>query len=97
MVVVFADLDWGDPAFADKMASAADRVSRVRASLAGRSTKVAVVLLQREAASPALASEDVTASERASALCAACELSNRSLFVLPVGAQNLDGYVVLKI
>ncbi len=64
-----------------------------RSTLSGRGTKIAVVLVQRETSLP-VASDDVAASERAATLCAACELSNRSLFVLPLAAENLDGYVL---
>ena len=34
-----------------------------------------------------------TASERAATLCSACELSARSLFVLPINAENLSGFI----
>lgn len=37
--------------------------------------------------------EDVTASERAAALCNACELSGKSLFVLP-HTDHLVGYII---
>ncbi len=94
VLVVFADLDWNDPDFARKKSECAERVQAARVALSGRGTKIAVVLVQRDASSlPAVASEDAAASERASALCAACELSNRSLFVLPAAAENLDGFV----
>ncbi len=52
-----------------------------------------MVLIQQDLSLP-LVSDDVTAAERAAALCAACELSNRSLFVLPVTAENMDGYII---
>ena len=53
----------------------------VRSTLAGRGTKLAVVLVQEDAALPLL-SDDAGGStsistERASALCSACELSAR--------------------
>ena len=65
----------------------------LRAALSGRCTKVAVVLIQHETSVPS-SGDDLTTSERASALCSACELSNRSLFALPVKAQNLQGYII---
>ena len=61
--------------------------------MSGRGTKLAVVLIQRDAVLPT-DGDGSTAAERASDLCAACELSNRSLFVLPVHAENVQGYVV---
>ena len=40
-----------------------------------------------------IAGEDVVAAERAAALCAACELSAKSLFVLPC-VDHLLGYTI---
>jgi len=92
VVAVFADLDWDDQHFNEKKAEAAERVRGVRESLNGRGSKIAVVLLQRSLSLPS--ADDAAASERASSLCAACELSNRSLFVLPlVTEEAVDGYV----
>ena len=63
-------------------------------ALSGRGTKIALVLIQRKEMSPtAVASDENSASERATALCSACELSARSLFVLPINAENLSGYI----
>ena len=47
-------------------------------ALSGRGTKIALVLIQRKEMSPtAVASDENSASERATALCSACELSAR--------------------
>lgn len=58
----------------------------------GRSTKIAVVLVQHGAPPPPGA-EDVATTERATALCAACELTAKSLYVLPHG-DHLLGYTL---
>lgn len=42
---------------------------------------------------PVLLGEDVVASERAAALCNACDLSGKSLFVLP-HTDHLVGYII---
>lgn len=95
VAVIFFDCDWNSPDWADKQSACAAKVARVRAALTGRATKIVVVLIQTDVANPAVVtSEDTTASERAASLCAACELSARSLFVLPLKAENLSGYVV---
>ena len=69
------------------------KVESLRTALGSRGTKLAVVLVQKEPA-PAAGLEDTVASERASSLCSACELSQRSLFVLPVATPNLQGFIV---
>ena len=93
VVVVFTELDWNDPDWNEKKKECAGRVQSVRATLAGRGTKIAVVLIQKDPVSdPGI--QDVNASERASALCSACELSARSLFVLPTNAENISGFVI---
>ena len=93
VVVIFIELDWNDPDWNEKKKECATRVQSVRATLAGRGTKVAIVLIQKDPVSdPGI--QDVNASERASALCSACELSARSLFVLPTNAENISGFVI---
>ena len=93
VVVIFIELDWNDPDWNEKKKECASRVQSVRATLAGRGTKIAIVLIQKDPVSdPGI--QDVNASERASALCSACELSARSLFVLPTNAENISGFVI---
>ncbi|XP_077704795.1 trafficking protein particle complex subunit 11 isoform X4 [Canis aureus] len=91
LVVVFYELDWDEPQWKEKQSECATRVEIVRQSLQGRNTKVAVVLIQKK--TPLPPGEDVTASERAAALCNACELSGKSLFVLP-HTDHLVGYII---
>ncbi|XP_020292596.1 trafficking protein particle complex subunit 11 [Pseudomyrmex gracilis] len=91
VVVVFYDLDWNDPLWNEKKMECASRVQSLRAALDGRSTKLAVVLIQR-AVQPLPGSEDVVATERATALCGACDLTAKLLYVLP-HADHLLGYI----
>ena len=91
LVVVFYELDWDEPQWKEKQSECATRVEIVRQSLQGRNTKVAVVLIQKK--TPLPPGEDVIASERAAALCNVCELSGKSLFVLP-HTDHLVGYII---
>ncbi|XP_028815392.1 trafficking protein particle complex subunit 11 [Denticeps clupeoides] len=91
LVVLFYELDWDDPQWKEKQSECATKVEIVRTSLQGRNTKVAVVLIQKK--TPLPPGEDVVASERASALCNACDLSGKSLFVLP-HTDHLVGYII---
>ncbi|XP_030047372.1 trafficking protein particle complex subunit 11 [Microcaecilia unicolor] len=91
LVVVFYELDWDEPQWKEKLLECATRVEIVRQSLQGRNTKVAVVLIQKK--TPLPPGEDVIASERAAALCNACDLSGKSLFVLP-HTDHLVGYII---
>ena len=91
VVVVFFELDWDDLAWRERHLACASRVQVVRSSLQGRTTKVAVVLIQKS--SPLPPGEDMIAAERAAALCSACELSAKSLFVLP-HTDHLIGYII---
>lgn len=63
----------------------------LRAALDGRSTKIAVVLIQH-ALQPLPGAEDVVATERATALCGACDLTAKFLYILP-HADHLLGYI----
>ncbi|TRY90082.1 hypothetical protein DNTS_031586 [Danionella cerebrum] len=91
LVVLFYELDWDDPQWKEKQSECATKVEVVRTSLQGRNTKVAVVLIQKK--TPLPPGEDLVASERASALCGACDLSGKSLFVLP-HTDHLVGYII---
>ncbi|PWA32492.1 hypothetical protein CCH79_00016673 [Gambusia affinis] len=91
LVVLFYELDWDDPQWKEKQSECATKVEIVRTSLQGRNTKVAVVLIQKK--TPLPPGEDLVASERASALCSSCDLSGKSLFVLP-HTDHLVGYII---
>lgn len=91
LVVLFYELDWDDPQWKEKQSECATKVEIVRTSLQGRNTKVAVVLIQKK--TPLPPGEDLVASERASALCNACDLPGKSLFVLP-HTDHLVGYII---
>lgn len=91
VVVIFFELDWDDAAWKERHVMCASRVQVVRSALQGRSTKVAVVLIQNS--TPLPPGENLVAAERAATLCSACELSAKSLFVLP-HTDHLLGYIV---
>lgn len=88
--VLFYHLDWDDPNFAAKKLDCANRLQGIRGALKGRITKLAVVLIQRTAP---VAGEDPSAADKANALCTACELNPKCLFVLPLG-DHLQGYIL---
>lgn len=54
-----------------------------RAVTEGHFPRLVVVVIQNTA--PLSPSEDVVGAERAQALCAACEIQSKALFVLPHG------------
>ncbi|XP_068181246.1 trafficking protein particle complex subunit 11 [Antennarius striatus] len=91
LVVLFYELDWDDPQWKEKQSECATKVEIVRTSLQSRNTKVAVVLIQKK--TPLPPGEDMVASERAATLCNACDLSGKSLFVLP-HTDHLVGYII---
>ncbi|KAJ8683030.1 hypothetical protein QAD02_018822 [Eretmocerus hayati] len=90
VAVVFYDLDWHDKQWNEKKIECASRVQSLRTALEGRNTKISVVLIQKETP-PLPGTEDLIASERATALCAACELPAKTLYFLPY-ADHLLGY-----
>ncbi|ESO93952.1 hypothetical protein LOTGIDRAFT_209465 [Lottia gigantea] len=91
VVVVFYDLDWDEFLWKEKQMECATRVEIVRNSLQGQGTKVAVVLIQKN--TPLPPGEDVMAAERASSLCNMCDISAKSLYVLP-HTDHLIGYTI---
>ncbi|KFM58453.1 hypothetical protein X975_10524, partial [Stegodyphus mimosarum] len=91
VAVQFVDLDWDSPAWAEKRLECANKLEVLRESLQGRSTRVALVLIQKRAALPG--ADDQIAAERAASLCSACDLSGKTLFVLP-HSDHLYGYTL---
>ncbi|KAK7097409.1 hypothetical protein V1264_004394 [Littorina saxatilis] len=91
VVVIFFDLDWDDPMWKERQMECSTRVEIVRNSLQGRGTKIAVVLLQKSAPLPP--GEDQGAAERASSFCSACDISAKSLYVLPQ-TDHLLGFTI---
>ncbi|XP_076446039.1 trafficking protein particle complex subunit 11-like [Babylonia areolata] len=91
VVVIFFDLDWDEVMWKERQMECATRVEIVRNSLQGRGTKIAVVLLQKSAPLPP--GEDVGAAERAASFCAACDISAKSLYVLPQ-TDHLLGFTI---
>ena len=91
---VLTDLEWNAADWNERKMECSARVQAVRAALSGRGTKIALVLIQRNEMTPRDSPEESTASERAATLCSACELSARSLFVLPINAENISGFIV---
>ncbi|KAL9982030.1 hypothetical protein ACROYT_G010816 [Oculina patagonica] len=91
VVVMFYELDWDDTQWRDKQTECASKLEKVRSSLQDQNTKVAVVLIQKNAPLPP--GDDLQALERAATLCSACDLSAKSLFVLP-HTDHLIGYTI---
>lgn len=91
VAVQFVDLDWDDPHWTEKKAECENKVDQLRANLQNWDTKVALVLIQKRAALPG--TEDQVAAERAASLCTSCNLSAKTLFVLP-HSDHLFGYTL---
>ncbi|GIX72364.1 trafficking protein particle complex subunit 11 [Caerostris extrusa] len=91
VAVQFVDLDWDSPSWSEKRLECANKLGVLRDSLQLRSTRVALVLIQKRAALPG--ADDQIAAERAASLCSACDLSGKTLFVLP-HSDHLYGYTL---
>ena len=46
LVVLFAELEWDDPAFAEKKIACSSKIATIRASLVGRNVRIVLVLIQ---------------------------------------------------
>ncbi|XP_044173925.1 trafficking protein particle complex subunit 11-like [Acropora millepora] len=91
VVVMFYELDWDDAQWKEKQTECASKLQSIRSGLQDQNTKVAVVLIQKNAPLPP--GDDLQALERAATLCSACDLSAKSLFVLP-HTDHLIGYTI---
>ncbi|XP_022117292.2 trafficking protein particle complex subunit 11 [Pieris rapae] len=91
VIVIFYDMEWNDSQCNEKIIECASRVQSIRAAVEGHATRVAVVVVQSGLSPPP--SEYMLGAERAQALCAACEIQSKSLFVLP-HSDHLMGYII---
>lgn len=91
VVVIFYDMEWNDPQWNEKIIECASRVQSIRAAVEGHTTRIAVVVVQSGLSPPP--SEYMLGAERAQALCSACEIQSKSLFVLP-HSDHLMGYII---
>ncbi|CAH8449350.1 unnamed protein product [Schistosoma bovis] len=79
-VALFYDLDWDEPQWGERSTECAQMVATVRSKLAGRESKLVVILIQKRAPLPL--GEDLNAMDRAQSLCNKCDLPGKNLFVL---------------
>ena len=70
VVVVFYDLDWDDPQWAERCGDLAAKIDVVRSFLQGRATKIGVVLVQKNAGLPG--DQDLDQQQKAHLLCNRC-------------------------
>lgn len=89
VVVLFQDMEWNDPLWTDKQVQCASTIQSLKNCLQERNTRLALVLLQKDAPLPP--GEDMLASERAASLTNACGISSKMLFILP-HTDHLVGY-----
>ncbi|KAI1292169.1 Trafficking protein particle complex subunit 11 [Halotydeus destructor] len=93
VAVLFIELDWFDPRWNEKRMQIITKCDQLRCQLSGRSTRIALVLIQ-SSATPG--GEEWIINERAALLCQNCDLPANSLFVLPFSddVQQMLAYVV---
>ncbi|KHJ43032.1 ribosomal protein S14p/S29e [Trichuris suis] len=89
VLVLFVDLDWNHPSWAEKVTECASKIKSIRQNSRGRNPYLALVLLQPLATLPT----DEAATQKAAELCSACELSSKLLFILPQ-SDRLFGYIL---
>ncbi|XP_070496804.1 trafficking protein particle complex subunit 11 isoform X1 [Chironomus tepperi] len=92
LIVVFMELEWKEPQWSEKQVQCSTMIQQLKSRLQDRATKIALVLLHKS--TPVLASDDLIATERASALANACEINTKHLYVLPVNDHRLIEYTV---
>lgn len=85
------ELEWKEPQWSEKQVQCSTMIQQLKSKLENRQTRIALVLLHKTA--PVLASDDLIATERASALANACEINTKHLYVMPMN-ENLIGYTV---
>lgn len=86
------ELEWKDPQWSEKLLQCSSMIQQLKSKLQERQTRIALVLLHKTA--PVLANDDMVATERASSLANACEISTKNIYVLPVNDQSIISYTI---
>ncbi|KAI5716724.1 hypothetical protein M8J76_011247 [Diaphorina citri] len=94
VVIMFYDLDWNDPQWAEKQTECASRVKSLKLTLDGRHTKIALVLIQQDPPIPN--GEEIIGGEKSLSLIAECEINRNYLLLLPYNnnVDQMQGYVL---
>ncbi|RWS25678.1 trafficking protein particle complex subunit 11-like protein, partial [Leptotrombidium deliense] len=93
VALLFIDLEWSDPNWETASSECASKVEQLKRQLTGRNTRIALVLVQENLTFPGV--DDSLPTERAAHLCSVCDLSPKSLFVLPLlDHQHFTGFVL---
>ena len=89
-------LVWSDADLRDKVVDCSAQLANLRQALQCRTTKLALVLVQRSRPGAAAAEDGgaVSAAESVTQLCTECELSSRAVFTLLVNGDELPHSVV---
>lgn len=92
LIVVFVEIEWKDPQWSEKQLNCATMMQQLRAKFQDRSTKFALVLIQKTGTF--LGTDDLIATERSASLINNCEINAKHLFTLPVNDQSLLNYTI---
>ena len=97
VLVVFYDLDWDEQDFEPRQTECSSRISCLRHSLQGLSTRILLVLVQSRVflASHSLSAADQLTARRVSGLAQICGIQGEQLFQLPHTERMMD--CILKI
>jgi hypothetical protein len=93
LIVLFVDLNWNHPEFAQKKMECESKMASLRQNLNCKETRIVLVLIQEKSESV----EEQFVKERATELCSALQLTEKQLFVFPTHenhdsvASRLDG------
>lgn len=91
VIVLFFDLEWNDPQWTEKQYQCASQMQAIKNMVKGRSTRLTIVLIQKNAPQPP--GEDVLAAERATNLATVCDINQKMIFILPY-SDHLMGYTL---
>ncbi|CAG0917855.1 unnamed protein product [Notodromas monacha] len=94
VAVIFCDLDFRASNWPERRDTCVSMVHCLKVALTGRETRIAVVLIQQTASIPVtgVGSEDALTTERVATLCSLCNVSHKSLFVVPQDKDHVKEY-----
>lgn len=94
VIVLFQDMEWNDPQWSEKQLQCASLMKTIKNATQGRNTRLAIVLLQKNATLPP--GDDALSTERAANLASVCDINQKMIYILPYN-DHLMGKLLFNV
>lgn len=90
VIVLFQDMEWNDSHWSEKQLQCASLMKTIKNATQGRNTRLAIVLLQKNAT--LTPGDDALSTERAANLASVCDINQKMIYILPYNDHLMGKY-----